>query len=326
MRLARIALFCAVLVPYVAGAEAPKKATAKVVADRIAAVVNDQVILVSEVDQRMLPLRAQAQQITDPNERDRRLAKLAVEMLDEMVNDELILQAGQAAKLSVDESEIDSAIDYIKTQNKMNAQQLEEAMKAQGVTRQTIKNDLLRQRTVNEMVGRKVSVTDDDLRARYAELQRRSSGVAAVNISNIVFALPEHATQQQQDAAKARAQKAIERVKAGETFAAVATDTTDDESTKSGGGMLGWVEPTSLDPIWESVVMGMDKGDVRGPISGPKGLYVFYANEIKRNELAPFDKMKEQLASELRRTQLAKLSRTWVEELRKKAYIEIKLQ
>ncbi len=327
MRLARVALFLTILVPYVAGAEGPtKKATTKVVADRIAAVVNDQVILVSEVDQRMLPLRVEAMSITDEAERNRRLAKLTVQALDEMVNDELILQAGVAAKLAVDEQEVQAAIDYIRQSNKMDDAQLAAAMKAQGVTRETIKHDLLRQRAINELVGRKIAVTDEDLRARYSELQRRSSAIAAVNVSQILFALPEPATEQQIDAAKARAQSAIDRVKAGEAFADVAAQLTDDLTTKATGGMIGWLEPATLDPSWEPIVFGMDKGDVRGPISGAKGLYVIHANDLKRTQLATFEAMKEQLTSELKRSQLTKLTRAWVEELRKKAYIEIKLQ
>lgn len=328
MRLARVAVFLTILVPYVAGAEGPSKPAKpqKVVADRIAAIVDDSVILVSELDQRMLPLRTEAMAIADQQERDRRLAKLAVQTLEEMVNDELILQAGIAAKLTVDDDEVKAAIDYIKQQNKLDDAQFAAAMKAQGITVATIKNDLLRQRAVNEVVGRKVTVTAEDLRAKYDELARRSSAVAAVNVSQILFALPEHATEQQLRDAKRRAQAAIDRVRAGEAFADVAGQLSDDATTRSTGGMLGWLEPATLDPAWETVVFGMDKGDVRGPISGAKGLYVLYANELKRNQLAPFDKMKEQLTSELRRSQLARLTRTWIEELRKKAYIEIKLQ
>jgi len=328
MRLARVALFLVVLVPYVAGADspAPKAKAQKVVADRIAAVVDDAVILVSELDLRMLPLRTEAMSIADKNERERRLAKLALQTLEEMVNDELILQAGVAAKLTVDADEVQSAVDYIKKQNKMTEAEFAAALKAQGITLATIKNDLLRQRAVNELVGRKVVVTDEDIRAKYAELSRRSSAVAAVNVSQILFALPEHPTEQQLADAKRRAQAAIDRVKAGEAFADLVGQLSDDATTKSTGGMIGWLEPATLDPAWEAVVFGMDKGDVRGPISGAKGVYVLFANDLKRNQLAPFDTMKEQLASELRRAQLAKLTRTWIEELRKKAYIEIKLQ
>ncbi|MBA2538637.1 MAG: peptidylprolyl isomerase [Deltaproteobacteria bacterium] len=334
-----MALFLTVLVPYVAGAEGPPKAklpvtpatppkagSNKVVADRIAAVVGDSVILVSELDQRMMPLRTEAMSIPDQGERERRLAKLALQTLEEMVNDELILQAGIAAKLTIDQQEVQAAVDYIKQQNKMTEAEFVAAMKAQGITLATIKNDLLRQRAVNELVGRKLAVTDEDIRARYDELSRRSSAVAAVNVSQILFALPEHPTEQQLGDAKRRAHAAIDRIKGGEAFADVAGALSDDATTRSTGGMIGWLEPATLDPAWEAVVFGMDKGDVRGPISGAKGLYVLQANELKRNQLAPFDKMKEQLASELRRTQLTKLTRAWIEELRKKAYIEIKLQ
>jgi peptidyl-prolyl cis-trans isomerase SurA len=341
MRVARVVLFLTILVPYVAGAEGPAvpgKPTpapkagygsspkpGKVIADRIAAVVEDSVILVSELDQRMLPLRQEAMSITDVNERERRLAKLAQQTLEEMVNDELILQAGVAAKLSVDPEEVKAALDYIKKTNKMDDAQLAEAMKAQGITMATIKNDLLRQRAVNELVGRKIAVTDEDIRARYDEINRRAASVSAVSLSQILFALPEHPTEQQIADAKRRAYATIDRVKAGEDFAKLATELTEDATTKSTGGMIGWVEPTTLDPAWESAVFGMDKGDVRGPISGAKGVYVLFANDLKRTQVEPFAKIKDQLASELRRTQLAKLTRAWIEELRKKAHIEIKL-
>jgi parvulin-like peptidyl-prolyl isomerase len=70
----------------------------------------------------------------------------------------------------------------------------------------------------------------------------------------------------------------------------------------------------------------MEKGDVRGPVSGPQGLYVFLVSDIKKSALKPFPEMKEQLQRELRRRELDKATQTWVEELRKKAYIDIKLQ
>jgi len=328
MRPVRVLAFLIVLVPYVTGADTARKPTGanKVVADRIAAVVNDAVILVSELDLRMLPMRAQAMEIADPTERDRRLARLGRETLDRMVDDELVLQAGRTAKLTVDDKELDASIEYIKKQNKLDDKTLAEAMAAQGITRQTLRDDLLRQRAIANFVLPKVQVTDEDVRARYDALARRSKQVSAVNVSQILVALPEHPTEQQQNDARKRAVKAIDRVHAGEPFAKLAAELSDDATTRTTGGMLGWLEPAALDPAWEAVVIAMDKGDLRGPIVGEKGLYVLYANDVKRTQLDPFDKMKEQLASQLRQTRLAKLTQTWLEELRKKAYIEIKLR
>src|SRR5687767_14125016 len=124
-------------------------------------------------------------------------------------------------------------------------------------------------------------------------MQKRSESVKAVGISQILIAVPERPTEPQLADAKRRAIDAIQRVKTGEAFAKVATEVSDDASTKATGGMLGWLEPSTLDPAWESVVFGMDKGEVRGPIPGAKGIYVLYANEVKRTELEPYAKMKE---------------------------------
>ncbi len=322
MRLGRVLAFLVFLVPAITGAEGKKQ---KVVADRIAAVVNDQVILVSELEQRMVPLRAQAAGITNQVERERRLAKLAQQTLDAMVDDELVLQAGKAAKLTVEEKEIEATIEYIKKEHKLDDKQLADAMKEQGITRATLRDDLLRQRTIANFVLPKVTVTEEEVKARYGALERRSSQVTAVNVSQIVLALPEHASEQQVSDARRRAYEAIERVKAGEAFDVVAKAVSDDDTTKAGGGMLGWLQAGTLDPAWEPVVMGMEKGDLRGPITGDKGLYVLYANDVKRATLQPFAQMKDSITSDLRQAQMAKLTRTWLEELRKKAYIEIKL-
>src|SRR5437899_3090530 len=75
-----------------------KNAGKKFHIERVVAVVNEAVILQSELDARLVPLRAEAEQIQDLAERKRRLAKLASQVLDEMVNEELIVQSAEQAK------------------------------------------------------------------------------------------------------------------------------------------------------------------------------------------------------------------------------------
>jgi parvulin-like peptidyl-prolyl isomerase len=143
----------------------------------------------------------------------------------------------------------------------------------------------------------------------------------------MLFKLPDHATEQQIAAAKEKASRAMTRAKAGEDFAKVAADESEDDSTKATGGELGWFQRGSMaNPDWEPIVFAMEKGDVRGPVAGPQGFHVFLVTEVKRSDLKPFADMKEQLSRELRRREMDKQTQTWVEELRKKAYIDIKLQ
>jgi peptidyl-prolyl cis-trans isomerase SurA len=299
--------------------------------DAVVAVINDAIILNSELEVRRLPVLAEAQQITDPKERERRIAKLTSQVLDEMINEELMVQAAEAAKIEVESAEVQAALDEVKQQNNLDDAGLSAALAAQGYTqsnyKQELRRQLLRFRAINQLVAPKVQVTEEDVRARYDAMARRTEQVQAVKLSHMLFKLPEHATEQQLATAKERASKALTRVKGGEEFAKVAAVESDDDTTKTTGGELGWFQRGSMaNPEWEPVVFAMDKGEVRGPVTGPQGFHVFQVTEVKRSDLKPFADMKEQLSRDLRRREMDKQTQTWVEELRKKAYIDLKLQ
>jgi parvulin-like peptidyl-prolyl isomerase len=121
--------------------------------------------------------------------------------------------------------------------------------------------------------------------------------------------------------AKETAAKAITQVKGGAAFADVAKQVSEDPNVE-----LGWFQRGSINPEWEQIVFSMEKGDVKGPVAGPEGLHVFYVSDVKNSSLKSYADMKDQLKNELRRRELDKQTQTWVEELRKKAYIDIKLQ
>lgn len=303
----------------------------KVIFERVVAVINDSIILRSELEARMVPVIGEAQQIADPKERERRIDKLRGQVLDEMVNEELIVQAAEAAKIEVESTEVQAALDEIKSTNNLDDAALAQVLAAQGYTLGNYKTDLRRQllrlRAVNQLVAPKVTVTDEDIKARYDEMQRRSASVSAVKLSHILFKLPEHPTEQQIAEAKDKSASAIARVKNNEEFAKVAGEVSDDTGTKATGGELGWFQRNSLaNPEWEPIVFAMEKGDVRGPVMGPQGMHVFFVSEVKKSDLKQFSEMKEQLSRELRRHEMDKQTQTWIEELRKKAYIDIKLQ
>ena len=297
----------------------------------VVAVVNDAIILSSELDVRRQPVLSEAQQIADPKERERRAAKLTSQVLDEMVNEELIVQAAEAAKVEIESSEVQAAVDEIKQQNNLDDAGLSAALASQGLTLASYKHELrrqlLRMRAVNQLVAPTVQITDEDIHARYDQLARRTEQVQAVKLSHMLFKLPDHPTEQQIAEAKDKASKALARVKGGEPFDKVAAAESEDDSTKATGGELGWFQRGSMaNPDWEPIVFAMEKGDVRGPVTGPQGFHVFQVTEVKRSDLKAFPEMKEQLSRELRRREMDKQTQTWVDELRKKAYIDIKLQ
>ncbi len=323
----KLLVLIALAVPAVAAAQKPASPNTgkKVALERVVAVVNDAIILQSELEARLVPVRAEAMQIQDPTEQRRRLAKLASQVLDEMVSEELIVQAADAAKIEVDSSEVQAALDEIKQQNSLDDAGLAQALASQGYTvqgyRMDLRRQLLRLRAVNQLVAPKVQVTEDDVRSRYAELQRRSNSVSAVYLSHILIALPDHATEQQIAAAKEKAAQAIQLVNTGTPFADAAKQFSADTNVE-----LGWFQRGSIQPDWEQVVFSMQKGETRGPVTGARGLEIFHVSDVQSAALKPYGEMKEQIQRDLRRRELDKQTATWVEELRKKAYIDIKLQ
>jgi parvulin-like peptidyl-prolyl isomerase len=101
----------------------------------------------------------------------------------------------------------------------------------------------------------------------------------------------------------------------------LAKDYSDDSKTSTDGGDLGWIERGSIATEWEVIVFAMDKGDVRGPISGPRGLHVFYVSELEKSDLETFEELKEKLRNELYRKEMDKQSKLWMDDLRKKAHV-----
>lgn len=297
--------------------------------DRVVAVVNDSVILYSEMMRRVAPLTHDIDAVADPAERKRRKDKLKSQVLDEMVNEELIIQAAGNSKLEVAAKEVQSALEEIKKQNNLDDNQLSEALRLQGYSmagyRQDIRRQILRMRAVNTMVRPRVTITDDDVRGRYDATSRRSAAVKRIKLRHILIGLPERASEAQLAEAKRKAAEIIAKVRGGVDFARLAAEVSADESTRYSGGELGWIERGSIDTEWEVIVFAMTKGEVRGPITGPKGLHVFQVTELERNQQKPFAEVKEQLRNDIYRKEMDRQTRLWLDELHEKAHIQVKL-
>ncbi len=308
---------------------ASEQNTRPLIVDRVAATVNDEVILYSELMMRVAPLAFELQKITDLKERVRRRDKLTTQVLNEMINEQLVSQAAPTAKLEVGVKEVEAAISDLKRQNKLDDEQLKEALRMQGYSmssyRKDVRSQIVRMRAVNTLVRPKVSVSDDDVRAKYDANARRAAQVSEVHLQHILVAVAPDADAAAKSAARDKAADIISRSRSGEPFAKLAELYSDDPATKNTGGDLGWIERGTIATEWEVIVFAMAKDETRGPVNGPRGLHVFHVSELKDSKQEDYEAVKEKLRNELYRAELDKQTRLWVDELRKKAHYEIKL-
>ena len=328
--LMRLVLALVLLAAAAPAARAQKAGTPAppVILERVSAVVNDSVVLESEVAQRAQPLLMEME-ATSASERARESRNIMRKVLDSMIDEQLIVEAAEEAKLEVTPDEIQKAIDEIKRQNRLTDKQLEGALAQQGTTmaayRRDIKKQITRLRAVSQLVRPRVQVSDDQVRAHYEKMSGQSAVVTEVHLRHILIPLPEKPSPAQVDTARRRAGELVERARGGEDFAGLAKEHSGDPTTKGEGGDLGWYKRGELPTEWEEIVFAMEPGETRGPVQGPRGLHVFQLVENKTETVRPFDEVKDSLRETLYQEEMEKQTKVWLQELRKKAHIDVKM-
>lgn len=152
-------------------AHAADPAAKPVLVDRIAAVVNDDVVLYREYQHRVERMKAALGKRKVPQK------KLEKTALDDLINDKLIMHVARKLRIRVTRKEIDAAIAQVKATNKVNDTQLANALQAQGYSmaryRQELAQQIVRMKTINLAVRPRMQISEAELRAEYNKLVKR---------------------------------------------------------------------------------------------------------------------------------------------------------
>jgi peptidyl-prolyl cis-trans isomerase SurA len=295
--------------------------------EKVAAVVGNNIILASEVEEKAAPLLAEANRIPDQTKRTARASELRREVLDRLIDDELILQQAADLKLTITPEQVDQSIEEIKRQNNISDEQLREALRGQGMTmasyRADLKKQLLRYRVLNISVGSRVTISDDEVKTYY-ERHMKSGGNVQLRASHIFVAIPDGADAAAVREKQAHAQKLLERAQGGEDFAKLAKQFSDDAATRAEGGDLGSFGKDMLPKAIEELVFNMKVGEVRGPVRADRGFHVIKLVERKEKGAKPLSQVQDDIRIQLRQKEMEKQTKTYLAELRKKALVDIR--
>jgi len=271
-------LSCLLAVAAVAGAPLHAQTTLQPV-DRIAAVVNEDVILRSELDRAVANITAQyAGRADQLPPRD----VLEKQVLERLALVKLQVARAQETGVRVTDQEIDQAIANIAAQNKVSVEQLREQVARDGTPynlfRNSIRDELLTQRLRQRFAQSRISVSEAEIDAAITAQQNAG---AQLHLAHILVALPEGATPEQ----IATAQKKIEGVKAlldkGEMdFAAAAVRYSDSPNALEGGD-LGWRSSDEIPGAFATLIRDMKAGEVSTPLRGPSGFQLLKLVETR---------------------------------------------
>jgi len=281
-RLARLAFACTLsFASVVAFSQTRELTTTGELLDRVAAVVNDGIVLQSELDEQVILIgeRLRQQKLDLPPQN-----VLRQQVLERLVLQEIEMQRADKAGLKVPDEALNSAMKDVADRNKIPLQQLPEALAAQGIDyasyrdamRKELTLSLLRQRDVIQHI----SVTPREI-DQYLEKQKNAPAAdAQYNVSHILIAVPQAATPEQLDAADKRAQEVYTRATGGEDFAKLAVAFSNSQTALEGGA-LGWRKGSELPTFLTDVVAHLKTGEVSKPLRTPTGYHIIRLNETK---------------------------------------------
>ena len=252
-----------------------------VLIDGIAAVVNDGVVLVSQLDTEVAAitrrLREQNTELPPP-------AVLRRQVLERLVVEEIQVQRAKRLGIAVSDEMLNGTLNDVASRNNIAFAELPRTLEAQGIDyrdyRDSLRRDLQLQVLRQRDVLQRINVSPRELEQFLA---RQKSGVdqnSEYNLAHILISVPVSATADDMAARESRAQEVFTKARAGEDFAQLAV-TYSDSGTNVDGGALGWRPGSQLPSIVVDAIPDMKPGDVTQPLRTPSGFHIFKLVEVR---------------------------------------------
>ncbi|HEY4957812.1 MAG TPA: peptidylprolyl isomerase [Caldimonas sp.] len=230
--------------------------------DYIVAVVNQEVVTASELQQRLARIR-------DDAARNRSAlppaAALRKQVLDALIDERVMVTAARDTGTRIDDAELDRAVTNVATQNQLTLPQLRERLRQEGIVyakfRDNIRDQLIVERVREREVVSLIKISDVDI-DNLIEKRRAAAGTnAQIDVAQILVTVPEGAGEAAVAERRARAEAALRRVRGGEDFATVAREVSED-ANRAQGGDVGLRPVDRLPDLFVATVRGLKPGEV----------------------------------------------------------------
>lgn len=300
------------------------------IAERIVAVVNREIVLLSELTEQLRPWQKQLEQIKDPESRKKKREEVMRKFLDRIIGYKLVEQEARKLQLTISEQQLEAALKNIMQRNNLTLEQLEAALKQDGKTLEAYKQKFLRQeliraQVINVRVKSRVSVSEDEIRSKYQQNMRDLGVETKVRARHIFVHISNTASEKLVAERKTHAEALLKELKAGADFIKLAKEKSEDPVTRSEGGDLGFFARGTLPPHVEDVLFTMKKGEVKGPFRTSRGFHIIRLEDRKDSSARPLEDVRNQLFNQLMTEKMEKATQSWLNELRRRSHVDVRL-
>lgn len=247
----------------------------------IVAVVNDDVVLQTELDAKLNLIREQLrmQNTALPSE-----DVLRQQVLERVIVDKLQLQLAAINNIQVDDETLTSNLRNIAEQNKMDLDQFRTVLEREGQNyasfREEIRNQITLARLHQQMVGSRINITEQEIDNLLTNEKTWGDSEKEYHLAHILIAVPEGASPEQIKTAQLKAQETVDKLRSGTDFAATAVAVSAGQTALEGGD-LGWRKAGQLPAVLTDAIIGMQAGQISDPIQASGGFHIVKLLELR---------------------------------------------
>jgi peptidyl-prolyl cis-trans isomerase SurA len=314
VRIRALLVLAALLAPL-----ATTQASRAEVIDRVIAVINDSIITLSELNAATI---LKSEKLKGGESNGRRLEEIRSATLKDLIEQKLVKQTADKAGIDVSDREVENAVEEVRVQNNLSEDQLLVALAGSGLTYREYKEQLREQirqvKFINMEFRSKISVPDEEIEDYYRQNIEEFYGPPTFRVRMILLSGEDAELQ------TLRLKAVREGIEAGEDFAALASQYSQDGSAESGGdlGDLGYGE---LDARLEEAMSVLTPGAVSPPVTGPEGIYIMKLIERRPGEPRPIEEVMAPIRQRLFDRAMEEMFNSWLEEIKAAAHIEVRL-
>jgi peptidyl-prolyl cis-trans isomerase SurA len=287
------------------------QAQLKSINDGIAAIVNKEVITLSELEAELRDETIRLRARYSGKELEQRLTHKEYDVLNRIIERKLQLQEAKAKGIHVSDEELDQAIEELR-QSQPGV--------ADSTPRSRLQEELILRRMLDFEVRRRLMVSPEEVRSYYTKSQEEFTAPAQYHLRQILLKpqLGESSTD-----LLARAQVLVKQLKAGANFSELAKQHSEGSESILGGD-LGFMRKEELLGPLARAVGGMTIGEVSAPVETELGVHILMLEETTPGEPLPFEDVKDAIKNNLFQRKTRDVRQEWLSSLKDKAYIEIR--
>lgn len=298
------------------------------VADRVVAVVNDEVITLSELNGAFEPYRAKLEAAYEGQERDKALTEARVTLLNQMIDALLMQQESRKTGIVVREEEVTDAIKDLLARRNISQEDLRKGLAKEGSTleayRKDIRDQLMRLKLIRRDIKSRVAVTDEEIGEYYRKHREDYEGNESVRIKQIFLPLPKEEDQAVREKLRADAGEIHRRLMNGEPFDQLSAKYSEGPAAATGGD-IGYIGRGMIIPEVEEVAFMLALQQISGVIESSVGFHILQVIDRRGAGIKGIESVREEIREKIDREKMGKKFEEWLEALRKKSNIGIKL-